>query len=104
MHYDEFEGQVLYHYNPAEQPAPITGKQAFIKDLVVQDIQKRAEAGKLRYGTYLQANNGRDALKDAYEEALDLAMYLRQLMEESVTASTSAVSAEGPAHSARPKV
>jgi len=26
--------------------------------------------------------NGRDALKDAYEEALDLAMYLKQAMIE----------------------
>jgi hypothetical protein len=27
-------------------------------------------------------HNGRDALKDAYEEALDLVMYLRQAMAE----------------------
>lgn len=30
----------------------------------------------------LQAFNGRDVLRDAYEEALDLATYLRQCIEE----------------------
>jgi hypothetical protein len=30
----------------------------------------------------LQAFNGRDALRDAYEEALDLACYLRQAIAE----------------------
>lgn len=28
------------------------------------------------------AHNGRDALVDAYQEALDLTMYLRQAIEE----------------------
>jgi hypothetical protein len=32
--------------------------------------------------TYLQAHNGRDALLDAYQEALDLAIYLRQALAE----------------------
>jgi hypothetical protein len=35
-----------------------------------------------RYGTLLQAGNGRDALVDAYQECLDLACYLRQAIEE----------------------
>lgn len=34
---------------------------------------RRAE----KYGTHLQAGNGRDHLQDAYEEALDLALYLK---------------------------
>ena len=36
----------------------------------------------MRYGTALQPHNGRDALLDAYEEALDLAMYLKQAIVE----------------------
>ena len=32
--------------------------------------------------TSLQAFNGRDALRDAYEEALDLCQYLRQALYE----------------------
>ena len=34
------------------------------------------------HGTPLQAHNGRDPLVDAYQEALDLAVYLRQAIEE----------------------
>lgn len=45
-------------------------------------MQKRDEMGLRKYGTRLQAGNGRDALKDAYEEALDLAVYLRQVIAE----------------------
>ena len=40
------------------------------------------KAGIVRYGTPLQAHNGRDALVDAYQEALDLAVYLRQAIYE----------------------
>jgi len=36
----------------------------------------------MKYHTYLLTHNGRDALIDAYQEALDLAMYLRQAIEE----------------------
>jgi hypothetical protein len=48
----------------------------------MQDIAERREHGIRTYGTPLQAHNGRDALRDAYEEALDLAMYLRQAIAE----------------------
>ena len=40
------------------------------------------ELGLERYGTKLQTFNGRDALWDAYQEALDLVMYLRQAIME----------------------
>ena len=46
-------------------------------DLVLADIQARVEMGMEKYGTKLQTFNGRDALWDAYQEAIDLAMYLR---------------------------
>jgi hypothetical protein len=52
-------------------------------DQVTTDLRKRAEIGKERYGTYLQPFNGRDALLDSYEEALDLATYLMQAVVES---------------------
>lgn len=51
-------------------------------DLVMADLQARAEVGRERYGAYLETGNGRDALMDAYQEALDLCMYLRQEIEE----------------------
>lgn len=64
------------------QPPPIPHDGVRIVDLVLQDLRDRAESGKLKYGTYLQPHNGRNALMDAYQEALDLAMYLRQKIEE----------------------
>jgi len=64
------------------QPDPMANKYPPIADLVIQDMEERKEAGRIRYGTYLQPFNGRDALQDAYEEALDLAVYLKQALEE----------------------
>ena len=64
------------------QPTPTPNSDPRVLDLVLADLKARAEAGRAKYGTYLQPNNGRDALQDAYEEALDLAMYLRQKIEE----------------------
>jgi hypothetical protein len=63
------------------QPPPQTGHSRVL-DLVLADITERSEAGRIKYGTYLETNNGRDALWDAYQEAIDLCMYLRQLIEE----------------------
>lgn len=63
------------------QPKPLPG-QVKVLDLVLIDLQERANVGKQRYGVFLETHNGRDALWDAYQEALDLAMYLRQAIEE----------------------
>lgn len=49
--------------------------------LSVQLIE-RALQGKEKYGTYLRANNGRNALQDALDEALDGYMYATQLNME----------------------
>jgi hypothetical protein len=68
--------------NTGEQPAPRRNDGPIIQDLVIDDMHERLAIGITRYGTGLQPNNGRDALRDAYEEALDLATYLRQVMYE----------------------
>lgn len=60
---------------------------------IVADIQARKELGLKKYGTVLQAFNGRNAMMDAYQEALDLVMYLRQALEEGLPVYTSYVSA-----------
>ena len=65
----------------AKQPDP-EGDGDLIWPLVIEDIDLRASAGRRKYGTYLRANNGRDALLDAYQEAIDLVMYLRQAIFE----------------------
>lgn len=53
-----------------------------IWELVIEDMKKRNTTGISRYGVPLLPFNGRDALQDAYEEALDLAAYLKQAMVE----------------------
>ena len=65
----------------AKQPAP-KGSGNPILGMVLADLTNRALEGKEKYGEPLKAHNGRNALWDAYQEALDLAMYLRQAIEE----------------------
>lgn len=66
----------------ASQPPPETNAGRPIYEMVVDDIELRAAEGLKKYGTLLQAGNGRDALVDAYQEAIDLCLYLRQKIEE----------------------
>lgn len=65
-----------------DQPLPTTNDHPVIQTLVETDIKARIAIGIQRYGSALQPHNGRDALKDAYEEAMDLTMYLRQVLYE----------------------
>lgn len=85
-----------------EQPPPVRNDGPSIQSLVrddldawpalgdtrhqvASDIGGREQVGIERYGTTLQAFNGRDALRDAYEELLDGATYARQAMAEAST-------------------
>lgn len=63
------------------EPDPQPGKEN-VGEFVIADIQARIEAGAKKYGMVLQSHNGRDALMDAYQEAIDLVMYLRQAILE----------------------
>ena len=65
-----------------EQVDPIHSDREPIWDMVIRDMLARKMAGKERYGTFLQAFNGRSAALDAYQECLDQAVYLRQMLEE----------------------
>lgn len=67
------------------QPRPTPTGGPVVQEMVIEDIRDRLALGIERYGVGLQAHNGRDALRDAYEEALDLACYLRQALEERET-------------------
>jgi hypothetical protein len=64
------------------QPMPTVNDEPDIQSRVIADIEARRLVGIKRYGTALQPFNGRDGLTDAYEEALDLAMYLKQVIVE----------------------
>ena len=50
--------------------------------LVIKDMEDRNELGRVKYGIPLRTHNGRSALVDAYQEVLDLSVYLRQEIEE----------------------
>jgi len=65
-----------------DQQHPVKNFNVFIQDLVMADLDERMEEGKRRYGTLLQGHNGRDMLQDAYDEAMDLCVYLRGVIWE----------------------
>ena len=65
-----------------DQPMPTANEGPSIQDMVIADIEQRKQIGLARYGTLLQPHNGRDMLRDAYEEAIDLAVYLRGCLAE----------------------
>jgi hypothetical protein len=67
--------------NKAEPP-PAPNHNPAIWNLVIVDMAQRDIEGAKKYGTRLQPFNGRDALVDAYQEALDLVVYLRQAIYE----------------------
>lgn len=64
------------------QPEPTPNDSTPVWELVVADMKARDQIGRARYGVPLQAGNGRDQLRDAYEECLDMAVYLRTAIEE----------------------
>lgn len=65
---------------PQKRPKPNSNPSSW--QLVIEDMKKRDEFGKQKYGTSLQPENGRDSLIDAYQEALDLCVYLRTAIWE----------------------
>lgn len=65
-----------------DQPPPLASDGPPIVDLVMADLAERKRVGIERYGMPLRAFNGRNSLVDAYQEALDLCVYLRQAIEE----------------------
>jgi hypothetical protein len=68
--------------NNQNQPEPTKNNLPHIWDLVIEDMKERDQKGKEIYNTNLQPFNGRDALVDCYQEALDLVVYLRQAIYE----------------------
>lgn len=45
---------------------------------VMEDLKSRADRGLQKYNTTLEQNNHQNMLQHAYEEALDLAQYLKK--------------------------
>lgn len=66
-----------------DQDLPIpNGRRPILKIIMEDDLPRRRLHGVMKYGQELQAFNGRDPVLDAYEEATDLMVYLKQLLEE----------------------
>lgn len=49
---------------------------------VKRDIEAREEMGAEKYGHYLTADTKEDMLQHAYEEALDMVVYLKTLINQ----------------------
>lgn len=65
----------------AQQCAPAECGGESVQRMVIADIEAREKFGIEKYGTALKAENGRSHLIDAYQEALDLCVYLRAEIE-----------------------
>lgn len=65
-----------------EQSMPVASEAPVAHMMVQGDLEDRLMLGIKRYGQPLQPFNGRDSLRDAYEEVLDLAVYLRNEIYE----------------------
>ena len=65
-----------------DQQQPPVGDGNVVGTEVLKDIAARIAMGTAKYGTPLKTNNGRNALVDAYQEALDLCFYLKQAIME----------------------
>jgi len=84
----------LLNHVPSEslvepEPMPMTSDSPAMWDLVVQSLQEvikvareRDQFGLNKYGTRLQAFNGRRPLVDAFQESLDQTVYLQQEIYE----------------------
>lgn len=64
------------------EPAPIPNGLPSMHDLVMQDMAARKDFGFKKYQALLQPFNGRDPLKDLYEELMDALVYVRQALYE----------------------
>lgn len=66
---------------PGDQPLPTPGHEC-VQDALIALIEERKQLGVQRYGSPLMTHNGRDAGRDAVEEALDLTVYSMQVAME----------------------
>ena len=88
---------------PLDQPPPVPNSSRPIWDMVIEDMQERDRVGRARYGTP-QAHNGRDALADAYAEALDLVVYLKQALVEREQGRSAVMSMFGTPRTPEPEI
>lgn len=64
------------------EPMPTPNQRPAAWEEVIKDMRDRDAFGRRKYDTPLQPFNGRKPLVDAYQEALDLSVYLKQQILE----------------------
>lgn len=65
-----------------DQPLPERNNHPIVQELVLADLRERLNVGIQRYGTGLQPHNGRDMLRDLYDELMDACVYVRGCLYE----------------------
>ncbi len=71
-----------YRLREGDQPLPKAADGAIMHELLIEMLRSRLALGIERYGQPLRAFNGRNAARDALEEAVDLSVYLQQSVIE----------------------
>jgi hypothetical protein len=66
----------MSHIEP--QPAPVPGEGDGVWTQLIADMQARDQFGRQKYRTALHVEDGREGLVDAFQEALDLLVYLKK--------------------------
>jgi len=72
----------MNQYSATEQPDPKLNDKPACWELVMKDMTDRDQWGRSKYGVPLQPFNGRDVIVDTYQELLDAAVYMRQMIYE----------------------
>ncbi len=95
--FSRLQRQGLYHESQADghiessshvepEPMPTINELPYqwpsAIERIIQIAKERDEFGFKKYGTRLQPFNGRDPLKDAFQEGLDLLVYIEQELFE----------------------
>jgi len=69
-------------HRPEDQPLPVPTGGPSMHDKLIEMVLARKKLGLSRYGSLLQAHNGRDVLRDILEELVDACVYVLQAIEE----------------------
>jgi hypothetical protein len=76
------ELEMTKHGLSDHEPDPTESAHPAVYDLIRKDLDDRDKYGEQKYGVRLQPFNGRNALKDSYQEVMDLLVYTRQALYE----------------------
>src|SRR5450432_3537077 len=79
----------------APEPMSIPNDSKPIWEHCIEEFRERNRIGTIKYGTPLQAHNGRDALVDLFQELCDALVYTRQVIEERICGKIAIIKSDG---------